>query len=223
MAYLDSVWYNILEGKEPVLVFIHGYAMNSSVWQNQLEFFKNHKRIVLDLRGHGKSSGECSVEESAKDINLILEKEKIRKPILIGHSLGATICLMFNRMFPKRNSKIILINPYIKKRQLTLKSRFLFWLLNLLFIYPKFNLDHSQNKLFPVLRCVFSTRVGTLKFGKKEYFRDYDFELGSNALVLNSVRDSIIKSYFKGEFVDGKHILQVDKPERVNSLIAGLL
>lgn len=222
----EKIWYEVFEGREPVILFIHGYAMNSTVWKNQLEFFKEHKRIIFDLRGHGKSSHSLvsSLETLSKDISAILSKEKLKKVIIVGHSLGGTVALMFQKLFPEKVEKMILINPYINQDQMTLKSRFLIKLLDLLFFYPRFNFDHSKKSLFPVLKCVFSTRLRSLKTGKKMFLRDFDFKLPNKTLVINSSKDEIIKPYFrKGVLLDGKHVLQVDKPEMVNTLIKDFL
>ena len=38
------------------LTFIHGAGGNSSIWSQQIRFFKNFYHLLLiDLRGHGKS------------------------------------------------------------------------------------------------------------------------------------------------------------------------
>ncbi|MHB9141331.1 MAG: alpha/beta fold hydrolase, partial [Paludibacter sp.] len=40
----------------PVLIFIHGFPLNKSMWNKQVEELKkNYRVIVYDIRGHGDS------------------------------------------------------------------------------------------------------------------------------------------------------------------------
>lgn len=229
MPYLNSfkqdVWYEFYKGKNPAIVFIHGYAMNSGVWKAQLDFFKDNKRIVLDMRGHGKShiKPTSKLEDLSEDIKAVLMKERVKKAVLVGHSLGGTVALMFQKMFPEKVDKIVLINPYLNKNQLTVMSALRLLLLNLLFYLPRYDFDHAKKAYFPELRCLLSTKLETLKTAKK-LLTNYAFELPKRMLVVNSSRDRIIKPYYnKGICLCGGHILQVDKSKKVNELIKGFL
>jgi len=80
------------------LVFIHGSGDDHTKWIRQYTPFKNGFNIVaLDLPGHGRSEGPGEQEVAAyvKWVKKILDGLKIFNPVLIGHSLGAAICLSF--------------------------------------------------------------------------------------------------------------------------------
>jgi pimeloyl-ACP methyl ester carboxylesterase len=80
------------------LVFIHGSGADHTSWIHQYTQFKGEFNIVaVDLPGHGRSGGK-----GEKDINVYTEWVRkfldvigMKKPVLIGHSLGAAICLTF--------------------------------------------------------------------------------------------------------------------------------
>jgi pimeloyl-ACP methyl ester carboxylesterase len=80
------------------LVFIHGSGGNHTDWILQYTPLKDLFNIAaLDLPGHGQSDGpgEQDVSAYVAWVKKILEGLEIAKPVLIGHSLGAAICLSF--------------------------------------------------------------------------------------------------------------------------------
>ena len=80
------------------LVFIHGSGGDHTNWIEQYTPLKTTFNIAaLDLPGHGRSEGPGEREVSAyvEWVKQILDGLGIVKPVMIGHSLGAAICLTF--------------------------------------------------------------------------------------------------------------------------------
>ncbi len=80
------------------LVFVHGSGADHTNWIQQYTPLKTGYNVVaLDLPGHGQSEGpgEREVPAYAGWVKQVLDGLGIAKPILIGHSLGAAICLTF--------------------------------------------------------------------------------------------------------------------------------
>jgi len=80
------------------LVFIHGSGGNHTDWILQYTPLKNAFNIAaIDLPGHGQSDGpgEQDVPAYVAWVKKLLEGLGIANPVLIGHSLGAAICLSF--------------------------------------------------------------------------------------------------------------------------------
>ena len=78
------------------LVFIHGSGADHTNWIRQYTPLKNGFNIAaLDLPGHGRSEGPGEQEVAAyvEWVKKILDGMGIFNPVLIGHSLGAAICL----------------------------------------------------------------------------------------------------------------------------------
>ena len=66
-------------GKGYPLVLIHGFLGSSKMWEMQINFFKDHFRIITpDLPGFGKSNKAKSHDSIQSIANLLLEclKEK---------------------------------------------------------------------------------------------------------------------------------------------------
>lgn len=103
------------------LVFLHGFGGDLGAWEKEVAFFKNlnYSTLALDLRGHGLSSKSddlsfYNLENFAKDLNLILEAEKIKKPILIGHCFGGMVTIYFQTLFPDKSKALILVDTSYK-------------------------------------------------------------------------------------------------------------
>ena len=112
-----KIFYDINKNENKFLVFLHGWPHNHTVWNKQLNYFhkKKYSTLTLDLRGHGKSDKpkkleDYSFDKFARDINLIIKKEKIKKMILIGHSFGGMIALTYYSLFPKETEALVLID-----------------------------------------------------------------------------------------------------------------
>ncbi len=115
------------EGKEVIL--LHGWGQNIEMMKPIGDrICDKNKVIIIDLPGHGKS-GEPSYVWSIDDFVLMLKEFvdflNIKKPILIGHSFGGKISLLYASRFEV--SKLILFgSPYKKNIQkLSLKTKVL--------------------------------------------------------------------------------------------------
>jgi 3-oxoadipate enol-lactonase len=108
-----SVCYND-EGKagDPVIIFIHGFPFNKSMWDKQTEALKeNYRVIAYDVRGHGNSDAGAenfSIELFANDLLNLMDALKIDKAILCGLSMGGYIALNAVENYPDRFDALIL-------------------------------------------------------------------------------------------------------------------
>jgi len=101
------------EGKGIPLVLLHGFLGSSKMWDPQIDFFKNHFRVITpDLPGFGKSNKAKSYKDIQSIANLLLnclEKKKIKKFHLLGHSMGGMIV---QEMAKKNRDKILKLICY---------------------------------------------------------------------------------------------------------------
>ncbi len=99
------------EGKGFPLVLVHGFLGASTMWKPQIDFLKNHFRVITpDLPGFGKSKKAKSHNSIQSLSNLILdclEEKKIRKFHLLGHSMGGMIVQEMTKNKGDKISKLI--------------------------------------------------------------------------------------------------------------------
>lgn len=89
----------------PVML-VHGFGEDASIWDAQIKALEDDCMLLIpDLRGTGKasvSSLPTSIEAMAADLLSILDAEKIKSCILLGHSMGGYVALAFAEMYPER-------------------------------------------------------------------------------------------------------------------------
>ncbi len=109
LAYIDTG-----NPTGPPVVLIHGYTDSARDWVPVLPYLSKRFRLILvDIRGHGKSSKpECCYTrlDFAYDIKLLLDALSIRQADVIGHSLGSIIAQTFAEYWPERTDRVVLVS-----------------------------------------------------------------------------------------------------------------
>ena len=104
-----KIWYAVFGQGEP-LILLHGGLGNSDYWGNQVpELAKHYKVIVMDSRGHGRSTRNeepYGYDLMASDVVGLLDYLKIDKAALVGWSDGAILGLAIAMHHPERLSKL---------------------------------------------------------------------------------------------------------------------
>lgn len=100
-----------VSGQGDPLVFLHGFLEDSSMWDEIIKAFPNHKLLTIDLPCHGQSrfnGDECSMDFMAQCVDLILTHEKINEPHVFGHSMGGYVGLELTKWRPLK--KVVLVH-----------------------------------------------------------------------------------------------------------------
>ncbi len=107
ISYSDS-------GKGTAVVLLHGFLENQIMWHHFIpELSKKNRIITIDLLGHGDT--ECmgyvhSMEDNADLVQEVLSELRIKKVIVLGHSMGGYVALAFAELYPEKMKGIILLN-----------------------------------------------------------------------------------------------------------------
>ena len=96
------------------MVFIHGWGCDHLFLAQQQAFFTDsHRTVAVDLRGHGASgasSGDYAVGTMADDIAALCRALDLRRPVLIGHSMGGHVALECAARHPGLAAGIVAID-----------------------------------------------------------------------------------------------------------------
>ncbi|MBC8178912.1 MAG: alpha/beta hydrolase [Deltaproteobacteria bacterium] len=102
------------EGEDKAILCIHGITANCRCWDVIADALSpSHRVLAMDLRGRGLSgapSSGYSMEHHCRDILAVLDDLGLERVVLMGHSLGAFISVVFGAKYPERVDSIILVD-----------------------------------------------------------------------------------------------------------------
>ena len=102
-------------GSGPVLLFVHGFPFDRTMWIAQLAgLAKIRSAVAVDLRGHGLSDvmtgGDFSMDLFADDVAKTLDAIGAEKADIAGLSMGGYVLFSFWRRHPERVRSLIFID-----------------------------------------------------------------------------------------------------------------
>lgn len=110
--------YTIGEGNN-IIIVSNGLGGDFRIFKEIIKDLPNFKFISWDYRGLYKShmpknKNDVSISHHINDLEAILKKEKVKKAIFLGWSIGATINIQFYKKSPQFFKSLILLNPVSK-------------------------------------------------------------------------------------------------------------
>jgi pimeloyl-ACP methyl ester carboxylesterase len=114
------------------LVLIHGWTQSVDAWRDQVaEFAKRGRVIAIDLPGHGKSdkpqfSNQAvpkdqpsapfvySMDHFARAIDAVMRDARVKRAVLVGHSMGTPVSRQFYRKFPEKTLGIVIVDGALR-------------------------------------------------------------------------------------------------------------
>lgn len=101
------------EGRGPVLLLVHGFPLDHTMWQYQIADLKEEMRVIApDLRGFGLSgvtAGTVTMAQMADDLAALLDALRISEPVYFcGLSMGGYVAWQFIERHGKRLAGVIL-------------------------------------------------------------------------------------------------------------------
>src|SRR5665213_3269463 len=100
-----------ISGKgKTTIIFIPGFACSSDVWDETVKVFeKDYKCILINMHGFAgvKADANPNLKHWVDEIARYIVWQKIKNPIIIGHSLGGIMALWLASDYPKLVSRIV--------------------------------------------------------------------------------------------------------------------
>jgi pimeloyl-ACP methyl ester carboxylesterase len=98
------------------MILVHGITDDGLCWMPVAKALPpNYDLILMDMRGHGKSDAPkddgYTFEKMASELASCIQSVQLKKPILLGHSMGALVTLLLAGFYPDIPRAIILEDP----------------------------------------------------------------------------------------------------------------
>lgn len=104
-------------GEGQPMVILHGLFGFSDNWQTHAKKLSEYYRVILvDLRNHGHSpwSDEFSYSLMAEDLKVLFDQLQLTEVILMGHSMGGKVAMLFAQRYEYYLEKMIIVDMGMK-------------------------------------------------------------------------------------------------------------
>jgi pimeloyl-ACP methyl ester carboxylesterase len=103
---------------EEALVLIHGWTQNADAWRdNVADLAKRNRVIVVELPGHGQSDKPqvtYSMDYFARAVEAVMRDAKVKRAVLVGHSMGTPVARQFYRKYPEKTLGIVIVDGSLR-------------------------------------------------------------------------------------------------------------
>ncbi|MGF7041001.1 alpha/beta fold hydrolase [Mucilaginibacter lappiensis] len=101
---------------DTTLLFVHGWCINKSYWANQAAYFgKRYRVVAIDLPGFGQSGknrNQWNTLAFSRDIDSVIKQLKLKKVILVGHSMSGDVVLQAAVDNPKQVIGLVVVDIF---------------------------------------------------------------------------------------------------------------
>lgn len=107
-------YYRTGHGDKRPLVLVHGFSDNGLCWTPVARALESDYDVIMpDMRGHGRSARVQPGEnvDMAADLAELIRALELNRPIVGGHSMGATVTYQLGLRFPELACALILEDP----------------------------------------------------------------------------------------------------------------
>ena len=107
-------------GDKPAFVMLHGSSDDGLCWTSLAkELTADYDVILPDARGHGLSDPPAAsdpADAQAEDVAALIRELQLDRPIVMGHSMGASSAAWFAAKYPDMARAIVLEDPGLLPR-----------------------------------------------------------------------------------------------------------
>ena len=112
----DANLHFVIKGQGRPVVLIHGNPGSCHDWSRlYAPISTRYKAVAFDRPGHGHSDRPnhrpITVDVQAEMLNAALKQLQIERPIIVGHSWGGSLALVYALQFPDDLSGLVLLAP----------------------------------------------------------------------------------------------------------------
>ena len=97
----------------PTALLVHGVTASHLAWPFVVERLPGVRVVAPDLRGRGRSNGidgAAGMAAHAADLTALLDALGIDRTVVVGHSMGGFVSVVFAHRYPERVSRLLLVD-----------------------------------------------------------------------------------------------------------------
>jgi len=109
---MDLHYKKIGETGQP-LIILHGVFGSSDNWMTLgRKFAEDHQVYLVDQRNHGRSphTDEFTYDGMKEDLKNFIHHHEIEQPVVLGHSMGGKVSMLFALQYPELYDKLIVVD-----------------------------------------------------------------------------------------------------------------
>ena len=103
---------------DSAIVLIHGWTMSKDSWRDQIpDLAKRDRVIAIDLPGHGQSDKpqvSYTMDYFARAVEAVMRDAKVKRGVLVGHSMGTPVARQFYRKYPEKTLAIVIVDGVLR-------------------------------------------------------------------------------------------------------------
>lgn len=111
---------------KPMILATHGWLDNAASFIPLSAYLEDYYIVAIDFAGHGKSEkrsqgAQYHILENIYDLHVLAEQQNWASFILMGHSMGGILGMVYASSFPEKVSRLIMLDafaPLVKKAAL---------------------------------------------------------------------------------------------------------
>ncbi|MFH8250285.1 alpha/beta fold hydrolase [Microbacterium sp. B2969] len=95
------------------VLVVHGVTASHLAWPFVVDRLPGVRVIAPDLRGRGRSNqlaGPAGMAAHAADLDAVLEALSVSQTVVVGHSMGGFVAVVFAHLHPERVSRLVLVD-----------------------------------------------------------------------------------------------------------------
>lgn len=113
----DTQWTYYEGGEGPTIVLLHGYGVDRRTWLKVAKpLTRNFHVIIPDLPGWGESTripgDDYGIPAQSKRLTAFLHTLELKRPMLVGHSMGGAIAGYYASAHPDRVGSLVLVDSF---------------------------------------------------------------------------------------------------------------
>jgi len=100
-------------GEGPPVAILHGLFGSGRNWRSVAQqLASRHHVLAFDLRNHGGSpwADGMSYREMVEDLRMALDRRRLERPALLGHSMGGKVAMLAALLYPAEVDRLVVVD-----------------------------------------------------------------------------------------------------------------